>query len=67
MALDSHYQMDFLENFTHENRLISIEQKQESLRKGLFKRWKEQEEKIKHLHNEIQILTGILEGIVLDE
>lgn len=43
-------------------RLSKLEEQQEKLRRGLFKRWGEQEKKIKTLHKEFQILTGILEG-----
>lgn len=43
-------------------RISELEERQEVLRKALFKRWSEQEKKIEQLHKEFQILTGIIEG-----
>lgn len=62
----SYIQSNFLDEikWKEEERLDHLEKKQENLRRGIFKRWSEQEEKIKHLHQEIQILTGILEGAI---
>lgn len=66
MTKKAYTQGDLFENtifpMEKEWRLMEVEQKQDTLRKGLFKRWREQEEKIKNLSNEIRVLSGILEG-----
>jgi hypothetical protein len=57
-------QEDFFKTFSGIDRITNLEMKQDALRKGIFKRYSEQEEKIKSLHNELQILIGIIEGAV---
>lgn len=68
MATKNYVQVDMFEStvFSVEKewKLIELEEKQDKLRKGLFKRWKEQEEKIKKLSNEVRFLAGLLEGAI---
>jgi len=59
-------QMDLFEGklfpeFIHAEKIRVLEEKQENLRRGLFKRWNDQEKKINTLTESLEKLVKLLE------
>lgn len=59
-------QMDLFEGYLsvewiHGEKIRKLEEQQATLRKGIFRRWKEQEEKIQGLSNSISRVLQLLE------
>lgn len=64
-------QMDLFEGFLnvdwiHGEKIRKLEEQQTNLRKGLFHRWKEQEEKIQSLSNSLSRVLQFLEKEIND-
>jgi len=72
MEKDISNQMDLFEGcvtveWIHGEKIRKLEEQQSNLRKGLFRRWKEQEEKIQGLSNSISQVLQLLEGEVVND
>ena len=65
--MSTEYQLDMFEGLmTHESfqleKLLILERQQENLRKGIFRRYGEQEKKIKQLSESVDHLINLLEN-----
>lgn len=72
MALISKDQLDMFEEqsfpeFITIQKIMKLEEQQNNLRRGMFKRWNEQEKKIETLSSHLNQLVGILSSFDKEE